>query len=260
MRIQIKRYVFQGISICLALILLAFPIFAGEAVSVEINGRYLYYKEPMLIHDTTYVGLCAFRNFLGDNGNTAISAREHTLSASGRYIYSDSLCIEEGNEIYVPLRSLAALYRGTVAWDAETNTASVTIGEIRIPTADEVYEKEDLYWMSRIISAESRGESLYGKLGVGSVIMNRVVSPDFPSTIKAVIFDQAYGPQFTPTVNGTVYDAPTEESVTAAKMILEGYRVSRSVLYFIYEAIATNKWTVNNRFYEFTIGCHDFYS
>jgi hypothetical protein len=42
-------------------------------------------------------------------------------------------------------------------------------------------------------------------------------------------------------------------------MTLEGYRVSSDILYFIYEAIAENLWTVYNCDYQFTIGCHDFY-
>lgn len=48
----------------------------------------------------------------------------------------------------------------------------------------------DLYWLSRIISAESRGESLKGQIAVGNVVLNRVEEDDFPDTIPAVIFDR----------------------------------------------------------------------
>ena len=101
---------------------------------------------------------------------------------------------------------------------------------------------------------------LKGKLAVGSVVLNRVDSDTFPDNIYDVIFDTKYGVQFTPTANGRIYRDPTPESVIAAKMTLEGYRVSHDILYFIYEAIAENMWTVYNCDYMFTIGCHDFYA
>ena len=47
------------------------------------------------------------------------------------------------------------------------------------------YTEEDLYWLSRIISAESRGESLLGQMAVGSVILNRRASGKFPTPSRA---------------------------------------------------------------------------
>ena len=43
-------------------------------------------------------------------------------------------------------------------------------------------EGEDLHGLSRIISAESRGESLAGQIAVGNVICNRVASEEVPDT------------------------------------------------------------------------------
>lgn len=127
-------------------------------------------------------------------------------------------------------------------------------------TGGEYYDQDELYWMSRIIAAESGGEPLEGKLAVGTVIMNRVASAEFPNTVYDVIFDTQYAVQFTPVANGRIYNTPDNESVAAAKMTLEGYLMSDDIYYFIYEAIATSLWTVQNRGYQFTIGCHDFYS
>ncbi|UQT50756.1 cell wall hydrolase [Flavonifractor plautii] len=47
-------------------------------------------------------------------------------------------------------------------------------------------------------------------------------SPDFPDTIYGVIFDDRWGGQFTPVRNGTIYQEPTEQSIQAAKLCLEG--------------------------------------
>ena len=125
--------------------------------------------------------------------------------------------------------------------------------------ADSAYDDEDLYWLSRIISAEAKGESFTGQIGVGTVVLNRVRSSQFPNTIKGVVFDKQYGTQFTPVANGTVYDTPTQSAVVAAKMCLDGYTLSDSVLYFLNPRIATSSWIQNNRKYAFRVGNHDFY-
>ncbi|MBO5756412.1 MAG: cell wall hydrolase [Clostridia bacterium] len=125
--------------------------------------------------------------------------------------------------------------------------------------ANSAYDYEDLYWLSRIISAEAKGESFTGQIGVGTVVLNRVRSKEFPSTVKGVVFDQKYGTQFTPVANGTIYQTPTDSAVVAAKMCLDGYTLSDSVLYFLNPRIATSSWIQNHRKYAFRVGNHDFY-
>ena len=81
-----------------------------------------------------------------------------------------------GGRTYVPLRSVANLLGAQVdfaGWDSPV--------EVRTAPAQD-YTQEDLYWLSRIISAESRGEPLAGQIAVGNVILNRTVSDTFPDT------------------------------------------------------------------------------
>lgn len=125
--------------------------------------------------------------------------------------------------------------------------------------ADSAYNYEDLYWLSRIISAEAKGESFTGQIGVGTVVLNRVRSSQFPNTVKGVVFDKKYGTQFTPVANGSIYQAPTQSAIVAAKMCLDGYVLSNSVLYFFNPAISTSSWIPNNRKYAFRVGNHEFY-
>lgn len=120
--------------------------------------------------------------------------------------------------------------------------------------------KDDLYWLSRIINAEAEGEPFEGKLAVGSVIMNRVESNEFPDSIYDVIFDSEYGVQFTATVNGRIYDKPTEESVNAARMCLDGIRLDVEMLYFLNEGITESPWISQNCRFVMSIGNHSFYS
>ena len=137
---------------------------------------------------------------------------------------------------------------------------SVTYAQAKkMVKADSAYDYEDLYWLSRIISAEARGESFTGQIGVGTVVLNRVKSKQFPNTVKGVVFDRKYGTQFTPVANGSIYNAPTQSAIVAAKMCLDGYTLSDSVLYFLNPTIATSSWIQNNRKYAFKVGNHEFY-
>ena len=94
---------------------------------------------------------------------------------------------------------------------------------------------------------------------MGNVVLNRVADGGFPNTIYGVIFDDRWGGQFEPVRNGTIYDEPTEESVLAAKLCLEGANTAGDSLYFLAPALTTNHWIMQNRTYRTTIGSHWFY-
>ena len=126
--------------------------------------------------------------------------------------------------------------------------------------AEQYYNKDSLYWLSRIISAESQGEPLLGQIAVGNVVLNRMRSPLYPNTVYGVIFDRRYGVQFSPVKDGSIYNPPYATSVTAAKICLEGYSVSGEILFFLEPLISVSLWVPNNRPYRFTIGHHDFYA
>ena len=74
---------------------------------------------------------------------------------------------------------------------------NVTLSQAKkMVKADSAYDYEDLYWLSRIISAEAKGEGFTGQIGVGTVVLNRVRSSQFPNTIYGVIFDRKNGTQY----------------------------------------------------------------
>lgn len=120
--------------------------------------------------------------------------------------------------------------------------------------------EDDLYWLSRIIHAESQGEPYEGKVAVGNVILNRVKSSEFPNTVYGVVFDKQFGyTQFSPVLDGSINNTPNAESINAAKAALNGERPVGSALYFLNPSKATNFWIVQNRKYFMKIGDHDFY-
>ena len=126
-------------------------------------------------------------------------------------------------------------------------------------SAGAAHDAADLYWLSRIISAESGGESMEGQIAVGNVVLNRVASREFPDTIPGVIFDRVDGVQFEPVSNGTVYKTPTAQAVEAARRVLAGEKVIGNALYFYAPALSQGVWINANRTYYKTIGCHRFY-
>lgn len=181
------------------------------------------------------------------------------LEANGRALYVEGGVQTSNGRVVVPIRILAQAMGGTAAWDAQSGVASMTTGTPILAGAS-YYNYEDLYWLSHIINAESGNQSLNGKLGVGTVILNRVESAQFPGNIYDVVFDRRGGVwQFTPAGSGSVHREPNAESVLAAKLCLEGARVGGSSLYFVNLKIAPNCWASRNRPYVATIGSHTFF-
>ena len=181
---------------------------------------------------------------------------ERWIISNGKYLYIPGGVKVESGRTLVPIRALAEAFGTHVRWDGEHQTIFVE-GAVAPPQGQ--YDEDALYWLSRIISAESRGESLEGQIAVGNVVLNRVEDVDFPNTIYGVIFDDRWGGQFEPVRNGTVYQDPTDLSVIAAKLCLGGASIVGESLYFLDPDKAGNLWTVYNRPYLMTIGVHDFY-
>lgn len=158
----------------------------------------------------------------------------------------------ENGRTYVPLRLVTEALGGSAAWDPYLAGAAVT-------SAGADYDAVDLYWLSRIICAESGAESLEGQIAVGNVVLNRLASTEFPNTIPGVIFDRVDGVQFEPVKNGTVYQIPTARSIEAAMRVLNGENVIGNAMYFYAPALSQGIWINAHRTYLKTIGCHRFY-
>lgn len=169
-----------------------------------------------------------------------------------RAIYAEGIFCDDG-EIYIPDNLAISLFGATY-------DCGVIYGTELPNTHESYYNSEDLYWLSAIISAEARGECFEGKLAVGSVVLNRTESDFYPDDVKGVIFDTVGGVQFTPAASGSIYKEPTEESVLAAKVCLEGYRLDRSILFFYNPSISTSTYFTEKRTFVTSIGNHDFFS
>ena len=201
------------------------------------------------------------RAYVRSSGLT-INARpgDSYIDANGRKLFAkDGVRLVSGTTL-VPVRVLAKAMGASVTWDASTQKVTLISGSNTIESGDSYYNTDSVYWLSRIINAESGGEPLFGKIAVGNVVLNRVAFPYFPDNIYDVIFDDEGGVQFTPVSNGTINNTPSAESVLAAKLCLDGANVVGGSLFFLNPAIATSSWITRNCSYIATIGNHSFYA
>ena len=251
-------------------------IWAHTRLKLVMNRKELS-TDARLINGVPYVAL---RSFIGELGNMSVTYRSdtRTMSISGNGLVMD--VIDGSNVIYANGRTLFSMSPSTIMTNgrmyspiseiskalglkfSHTAGAGINItGSVKaIESGSTFYDKDAVYWLSRIISAESRGESLLGQIAVGNVVLNRVKSPLYPNTIWGVIFDRKYGVQFSPVLDGSVYSTPAQSAVVAAKICLDGYNITNSALFFLHPKYSTSSWIPNNRDYLFTIGKHDFYA
>jgi len=190
--------------------------------------------------------------------NLTACAGNGYVVANGRYLYAEDGFIQLNGCVAVPVRLLARVYNLDVAYDAENELILLSRREGAEPyLADgaSIYDGDTLYWLSRIIYAESGNQPLEGKIAVGNVVMNRVNNPRFPDNIYDVLFQKN---QFSPAASGSIYREPNEESVVAAKLVLDGAQVTPTALFFN-GAGATRSYAARTRAYVTTIGDHAFY-
>ena len=258
-----KKQLFCGL---LAAAAISLPAKAAWPASVQVDGQVL--EGPCHLESgVTYAPLRQFLDVVGgwdlrwDSGRKAAVATSgsetliadpvaDTVTLNGT-AYSGGVYVLEGRT-YVPLRLMAELLGGRAAWDPYFGGAAVT-------SASAGYDAGELYWLSRIISAESRGEPIEGQIAVGNVVLNRVESEDFPNTIQDVIFDCVDAIQFEPVGNGTVYNDPAAQSVEAAMRVLDGEETLEGAMFFYAPALSPGTWINETRTYLTTIGCHRFY-
>jgi spore germination cell wall hydrolase CwlJ-like protein len=80
------------------------------------------------------------------------------------------------------------------------------------------YDEDDLYILSHLIYGEAGGESDECQLAVGSVVLNRVKSNQFPNSISGVVFAPG---QYACTWDGNYDKEPDARAIRNARYLLE---------------------------------------
>ena len=98
---------------------------------------------------------------------------------------------------------------------------------------------EDKLLLARLIYGEGRGEPYEGQVAIGAVVLNRVESPDFPDTIRKVIYQKG---AFDAVSDGQINLTPNETAFLAAEDALNGWDPTGGALYYWNPATATSPW------------------
>lgn len=118
------------------------------------------------------------------------------------------------------------LKKGSSTIELLSKSTGTAFAKVKIKVKNN-YNKAELRLMSSIIFSEAGSECFAGKKAVGIVIMNRIKSKSFPSSLSGVIY-QPY--QFGPVRNGSLsrslslYDSGklNKDCIKAAKLTLNG--------------------------------------
>ena len=93
------------------------------------------------------------------------------------------------------------------------------------------YTDEDYQVFLRIVQAEAGICDKRGKILVADVIINRVLSKEFPNSVKAVVYEPS---QFQPVSNGAINSVKvTAETIECVDRALDGEDYSNGALYFM---------------------------
>lgn len=138
-----------------------------------------------------------------------------------------------------------------------TKSPALNAGQnLVIPNSPISASDKDL--LARLVRAEAVGEPYAGKVAVATVILNRVKNPNFPSTIRGVIYqiDSGYY-AFTPVQNGTINKSADEASKKAVNEAIAYSGQGNGSLYFYNPKTAKSKWILSRKV-TVTIGNHRF--
>lgn len=255
----------------------AHPLKMAETVdkTLMIDGVYAPDDLGRFQRDgVTYVALAAMAQAMDDGvqigwdgaATATVTTEKLTLTATvgevyvvanGRYLYVPNGVELVNGRVTVPLAVVAKVFDATIGWDSVTGMVSVNRGSGAIQPGESYYHEEDLFWLSRVIYAESGNQPMDGKLAVGNVVMNRVANSLYPDTIEGVL---AQKNQFSTYKNGKLANrTPNASSVIAAKLVLDGavLEETRGALYF---DSAARSWASRNKECIAIIGGHKFYS
>lgn len=143
-----------------------------------------------------------------------------------------------GNHYGIPVQAIKRLN------NQSSNT--VYVGQsLAIPKSISAAEIDLL---ARLVSAEAKGEPYAGQVAVATVVLNRLDHPDFPDTLKDVIYQIDGGHYaFTPVQNGSINQAADETSIKAVYEALGFRGQGNGSLYFYNPVTSTSDWILSRQ-------------
>ncbi len=154
------------------------------------------------------------------------------------------------NEIYAGMKLLIpSKASSSVQRPADlTSRGSINRGQYIKYGTGVYHTQEERVLLARLIEAEAEGEPYMGKVAVGAVVVNRVLSDKFPNIVKDVIYhvDEIGAYQFEPVLDGRLFSvAPSSDSYKAADQALGGMDPTGGALFFFNPYKITNTWLLS---------------
>ncbi|NLM41907.1 MAG: LysM peptidoglycan-binding domain-containing protein [Firmicutes bacterium] len=193
----------------------------------------------------------------------AVTASEpvENVAPAKKYKALSVYTVEAGDSLYW----IAATYGLSVKELKELNNLQsdvIRVGQRLVVPLDQVkyypvgvhLTNQEVEWLAQMIHAEARGEPYLGQVAVGAVIINRLLSPQFPNTLRGVLFQRN---AFQPIQNGSFYMPPNETARKAALEALNGHDPTGGALFFFNPRKTTDRF-MHSRPAQVTIGNHRF--
>lgn len=252
-----------ALALCLTPYLAATNVDAATPPQFVVNGETLQTTTtPMLVEDRLLVSIADFAHLVDGSVHLHAAtgvmrflspAAGFILQAGDRAVYGNPAITEQpvapvmrGGEMMVSVRFLADAFGWTLDWDGETNAVLLDFEPEFVqdppepqpaepdpmavfaetdyrPTDDEM----DLF--VRVVSAEAPNEPLEGQIAVAAVIINRVLSSQFPDTIRDVLLAPN---QFCVISNGQVNRPVVDGAEEAVRRALAGEDPSLGAYFF----------------------------
>ena len=210
------------------------------------------------------VGSKAARSTEGEIGQE--DTEQLVLPSEGSLVMSCKNLLEEGqSQASKDIQEEISKREVTVVC-ASVQPAHIEMRQEPINPYGEIFiSDQDYEALCRIVQAEAGGEDVQGKILVAEVILNRVLSGNFASTVYDVIFERSGGsPQFSPTVDGRYATVTvTSGTVDAVEQALHGEDFSQGALFFSARSKANPNdmaWFDRNLKWLFEHGGHEFYT
>nr|WP_263327403.1 cell wall hydrolase [Neobacillus sp. Marseille-Q6967] len=164
------------------------------------------------------------------------------------------LTLQELAEVNPQIHDLDLIFVGqTVNTTKPVQSASTEVQENHV--VHNSFSDNEIDLLARLVRAEAQIEPFEGKVAVACVVLNRVEHPQFPNTIREVIYAPG---QFQPVSNGEINKPADEESINAVKAALNEQRqLAPGSLFFYNPAIASSRW-LDSRATTLVIGQHVF--
>lgn len=125
--------------------------------------------------------------------------------------------------------------------ESETATPDVPPTTYEVATNHELTQLDDESHdlLSRLVTAESRGEPFEGQIAVAEVVLNRISSDEFPNSLYEVVYQVN---QFEPVHNGMIDEPATEESRNAVDEALNNSNIAHNAVFFYNLQTAESRW------------------